>query len=265
MRLVVVQAADHGSCMEKVRKQYGADCLVVHSFRIEDNYRIVLALETFTEQSSTLSQVNGVKDVISPVVAPDHLIAEVERGGVDEPKNRSANLAMDTPQVAEPSGQGVHEPLPEVHSGLVALAARLRALEEPPKPAILEPETNEFRAAIFSEVLSDVVADESEDHDMANESVWIGSRETGIAPHEETALLATRLPTTPLNSVDGLNSVLPPDEKPGDASTDAVIPRVCTSEEAENFSLLLLGCISKASKSLSFSEESERKLGVGWA
>jgi hypothetical protein len=32
--------------METVRQRHGADCVVVHSFRVEGKYRIVVALET---------------------------------------------------------------------------------------------------------------------------------------------------------------------------------------------------------------------------
>jgi flagellar biosynthesis GTPase FlhF len=46
MRLVVEEAQDHSTCMEKVRDLYGADCVVVHSFRVDDHYRVVIALET---------------------------------------------------------------------------------------------------------------------------------------------------------------------------------------------------------------------------
>ena len=33
MRLEVVEAPDHSACMEQLRSRYGADCVVVHSFR----------------------------------------------------------------------------------------------------------------------------------------------------------------------------------------------------------------------------------------
>ena len=35
MRLVVEEAQDHSTCMETVRQRHGADCVVVHSFRVE--------------------------------------------------------------------------------------------------------------------------------------------------------------------------------------------------------------------------------------
>ncbi len=46
MRLEVVEAPDHSACMEQLRSRYGADCVVVHSFRVKDRYRVVVALET---------------------------------------------------------------------------------------------------------------------------------------------------------------------------------------------------------------------------
>ena len=53
MRLVVEEAQDHSTCMEIVRQRHGADCVVVHSFRVKDQYRIVVALETETDRKST--------------------------------------------------------------------------------------------------------------------------------------------------------------------------------------------------------------------
>ena len=53
MRLEVVEAQDHSACMEQLRSLYGADCVVVHSFRVDDRYRVVVALET--ESTLTLT------------------------------------------------------------------------------------------------------------------------------------------------------------------------------------------------------------------
>ena len=48
--------------------------------------------------------------------------------------------------------------LPEISSGLLELAARIKALEACEPPAILEPESNDFRAAVFSDVLAAAAA-----------------------------------------------------------------------------------------------------------
>ena len=57
MRLVVEEAKDHSTCMETVRQRHGADCVVVHSFRGEEKYRIVVALETEASRRSVLDWV----------------------------------------------------------------------------------------------------------------------------------------------------------------------------------------------------------------
>ena len=64
MRLVVEEAQDHSACMEKLRDLYGTDCVVVHSFRVDDRYRVVVALETEI-RSRELPQTSTVKDVVS--------------------------------------------------------------------------------------------------------------------------------------------------------------------------------------------------------
>ena len=68
MRLVVEEAQDHSTCMEIVRQRHGADCVVVHSFRVEDQYRIVVALETETTTPAVSALTDAVRDVIAPAV-----------------------------------------------------------------------------------------------------------------------------------------------------------------------------------------------------
>ena len=64
MRLVVEEAADHSACMEKMRNLYGADCVVVHSFRVDDRYRLVVALETASHERDVLEE-SAVKNVVA--------------------------------------------------------------------------------------------------------------------------------------------------------------------------------------------------------
>ncbi len=90
MRLVVEEAQDHSACMEKLRNLYGADCVVVHSFRVDDRYRVVIALET-EMRSRNLPQTSVVKDVVSnhqirwdtliddDIAALDDLLSETAR------------------------------------------------------------------------------------------------------------------------------------------------------------------------------------------
>ena len=64
MRLEVVEAPDHSACMEQLRGQYGADCVVVHSFRVDDRYRVVVALETDPRRNAAPLE-SAVKNVVS--------------------------------------------------------------------------------------------------------------------------------------------------------------------------------------------------------
>ena len=64
MRLEVVEAPDHSACMEQLRSRHGADCVVVHSFRVDDRYRVVVALETESPLSAGPAE-SAVKNVVS--------------------------------------------------------------------------------------------------------------------------------------------------------------------------------------------------------
>ena len=64
MRLEVVEAPDHSACMEQLRSRHGADCVVVHSFRVDGRYRVVVALETESPQSAG-PEASAVKNVVS--------------------------------------------------------------------------------------------------------------------------------------------------------------------------------------------------------
>ena len=64
MRLEVVEAPDHSACMEQLRSRYGADCVVVHSFRVDDRYRVVVALETESCRNAAPLE-SAVKNVVS--------------------------------------------------------------------------------------------------------------------------------------------------------------------------------------------------------
>ena len=64
MRLEVVEAPDHSACMEKLRSLHGADCVVVHSFRVDDRYRVVVALETDSPQNAGPVE-SAVRNVVS--------------------------------------------------------------------------------------------------------------------------------------------------------------------------------------------------------
>ena len=64
MRLEVVEAPDHSACMEQLRSRFGADCVVVHSFRVDDRYRVVVALETESRRNAAPLE-SAVRNVVS--------------------------------------------------------------------------------------------------------------------------------------------------------------------------------------------------------
>ena len=64
MRLLVEEAQDHSACMERIRNLYGADCVVVHSFRVDDLYRVVVAVETALHERDA-PRGSAVKNVVA--------------------------------------------------------------------------------------------------------------------------------------------------------------------------------------------------------
>ena len=122
MRLVVEEAQDHNACMEKLRSLYGADCVVVHSFRVDERYRVVIALETDT-RARGIPQESAVKNVVSnPNIRWDTLVDGV--------------ASLDTPLAIAVSSEKHHKEAEalqnvpsEISSGLIELAARIKALE----------------------------------------------------------------------------------------------------------------------------------------
>ena len=99
MRLVVEEAQDHSACMEKMRNLYGADCVVVHSFRVDDRYRVVVALETASHERDAPRD-SAVKNVVAhKKILWDTIVDE--------------SLELDTRLSDENSRDGVVADLPE--------------------------------------------------------------------------------------------------------------------------------------------------------
>ncbi|MEL0137680.1 MAG: hypothetical protein VW806_09440 [Halieaceae bacterium] len=264
MRLVVEEAQDHSTCMEIVRQRHGADCVVVHSFRVEDQYRIVVALETESRSPASAPLTDAVRDVISPTASAAYLKWDtfIDDAGETTP---GASPAMTEDLANEPAI--VASPLqasPEVSSGLIALAARIKALEAAHQPAILEPETEEFRAIAFSEVLANTVATDSTDADAHQLQPFLGA--DPLADRVETLIQPMSSPSfeTPMVATKDLEwSPSPEQAFVSTAVDEPAVPRVCTSEGAENFATLLSGCIAIASKSMSLSGQTQLKIVAG--
>ena len=255
MRLVVEEAQDHSACMEKLRNLYGADCVVVHSFRVDDRYRVVIALET-QMRSRNLPQTSVVKDVVSNHQIRWDTLIDDEIAALSQPVlNETAHGSHNEQNATAPQA------LPEISSGLVELAARIKALEDYEPPTILEPESNDFQAAVFSDVLAAAVATSSDTQTAA--TGYPANRMAESMPNVgETATPFTRVTMFPtpvealVNSSSGsalnVSTEILPEEAP--------IPRVCTSDSAENFASLLLGCVADSRKTLPLSEPSRLRM-----
>jgi hypothetical protein len=255
MRLVVEEAQDHSACMEKLRSLYGADCVVVHSFRVDDRYRVVVALETEI-RSRELPQENIVKDVVSNRQIRWDTLIDDDMAALDEP------LSSDHPDGNDTGRHGTSpQPLPEISSGLLELAARIKALEAFEPPAILEPESNDFRAAVFSDVLAAAVATGSDTRKAITYSGNSVSETMGNI--RETSAPVARVTSFPPPVELLVNSC---EDAPLQANSneatpeEASIPRVCTSDSAENFASLLLSCVADSRKTLPLSEPSQLRM-----
>ena len=251
MRLVVEEAQDHSTCMENLRHLYGADCVVVHSFRVDDFYRVVVALETEI-QSRALPQTSVVKDVVSnPMIRWDTLIdddvAVLAQPAHSELASSSDSQRHDAPEQA----------LPKISSGLLELAARIKALETCEPPAILEPESNDFRAAVFSDVLAAAVATGVNTQESTAHSA--GNMTGATQDPQETATHVTAFPT-PVEALVNRRSSWAHAESTEAQPVEAPIPRVCTSDSAENFASLLLSCVADSRKTIPLSEPSQLRM-----
>ena len=254
MRLVVEEAQDHSACMEKLRSLYGTDCVVVHSFRVDDRYRVVVALETEI-RSRELPQENIVKDVVSNRQIRWDTLIDDDMAALDD-------LPSDQPDSNDTGRHGTSpQALPDISSGLLELAARIKALEAFEPPAILEPESNDFRAAVFSDVLAAAVAT-GRDSQKATTHSGNSVSETMRNIRETGAPVArvTRFPT-PVELLVNSSADAPVQANSNEATPEeASIPRVCTSDSAENFASLLLSCVADSRKTLPLSEPSQLRM-----
>lgn len=118
MRLEVVEAPDHGACMEQLRSRYGADCVVVHSFRVKDRYRVVVALETESCRNAAPPE-SAVKNVVSGARVRWDTLMDGAPTASDEQTSESPVIAgFPNHELTAP------QPAPEISSGLLELAAR---------------------------------------------------------------------------------------------------------------------------------------------
>ena len=277
MRLEVVEAPDHSACMEQLRSRFGADCVVVHSFRVDDRYRVVVALETESHRSAAPLE-SAVKNVVSgSSIRWDTL--------VDEAPSTSDEHITEAPVAPDVLNHGSATPqsAPEISSGLLELAARVKALEAVHQPTVLEPESEDFRAAVFSDVLANAVAQRATEpappdqvtatersvadswvaESSATETSAAGSSAIGRTAPKQPAVTLSRFPS-PVNAlVNRVEPTLSVTLTDADWAEEAPIPRVCTSEGAEGFASLLMECVADSQKSLPLSGQTQLRMAVG--
>ena len=257
MRLEVVEAPDHSACMEQLRSRHGADCVVVHSFRVDGRYRVVVALETESPQSAGPAA-SAVKNVVSGSRTGWDTLVDKAPAAYDA-QNSESPVTENLPshELTEPQAA------PEISSGLLELAARVKALEAFHQPAALEPESEEFRAAVFSDVLADAVTQRvtepaSQDQVTAAENSTLGN--TSLA---QTSMTISRFPS-PVNAlVNRVEPTLSGTLDEADWAEEAPIPKVCTSEGAEGFASLLMECVADSQKSLPLSGQTQLRMAGG--
>lgn len=272
MRLEVVEAPDHSACMEQLRSRHGADCVVVHSFRVDNRYRVVVALETESRRNAAPLE-SAVKNVVSGSRIRWNTL-------VDEAPSTSDEQIIETPVTPNlPNRESATaQAAPEISSGLLELAARVKALEAAHQPTVLEPESEDFRAAVFSDVLADAVAQRTtepapQDQATATESS-VAERSATETPAAESSALGntstaqpsvtiSRFPS-PVNAlVNRVEPTLSVTLTDADWAEEAPIPRVCTSEGAEGFANLLMECVADSQKSLPLSGQTQLRMAAG--
>ena len=257
MRLEVVEAQDHSACMEQLRSLYGADCVVVHSFRVDDRYRVVVALETESPRHTAL-QDSAVRNVVSgSPIRWDTLIEEGPSGSDKRVSEDATTGNLPNQELVRP--QVEHE----VSSGLIELAARVKALEAVHQPSVLEPESEDFRAAVFSDVLADTVARRTVETAQQDPIPAVESSPPQNAPPETASVTVSRFPS-PVNAlVNRVEPTLSVTLDDADWAEEAPIPRVCTSEGAAGFASLLMECVADSQKSLPLSGQTQLRMAVG--
>ena len=267
MRLEVVEAPDHGACIEQLRSRYGADCVVVHSFRVEDRYRVVVALETESCRNAAPLE-SAVKNVVLGSRIRWDTLMDGAPTASDEQISESPVIAnLPNHELAAP------QPAPEISSGLLELAARVKALEAVHQPTVLEPESEEFRAAVFSDVLADAVAQRTTEpatqgqvtaaESSAAKTLAVESSAPGTILPRQPSMGISRL-ASPVNAVvNRVEPTLSGTLTDADWAEEAQIPRVCTSEGAEGFASLLMECVADSQKSLPLSGQTQLRMAVG--
>ena len=257
MRLEVVEAPEHSACMEQLRSRYGANCVVVHSFRVDDRYRVVVALETVSRRNSAPLE-SAVRNVISGSRIHWDTLVDAAPSASDEKASETSvtpnvpNHESATPQAAA-----------EISSGLLDLAARVKALETDHQPTVLEPESEDFRAAAFSDVLAGAVAQRATGPAPQDQVTTAETSALGNTSRAQTSVTISRFPSPVTALVNRVEPTISVTLDGDDWAEEAPIPRACTSEGAEGFASLLMECVADSQKSLPLSGQTQLRMVGG--
>ena len=195
MQLVIEEARDHTECMDKLRARYGADCVVVHSFKTDDRYRVIIALETPPSLRSVGATDPRVKNVVpqSQTSNPTFWLADDQHGELPAAGSYLSEESVQqvTPEMTSGGEQQGFIPA-EITAELLQLAARVKALESAQIEQRLAPEPRAAQSLLFSDVLKDTVGEGNQGYD------WTPSRSASLAGSQ-------RAPST-----EGENSLTPP-------------------------------------------------------
>jgi len=195
MQLVIEEARDHTECMDKLRARYGADCVVVHSFKTDDRYRVIIALETPSSLRSVGATDPRVKNVVaqSQISNPTFWLADDQHGELPAAGSYLSEESVQqvTPEMTSDAEQQGFIPA-EITAELLQLAARVKALESAQIEQRLAPEPRAAQSLLFSDVLKDTVGEGNQG------DAWTPSRSAALAGSQRTP------------STDGENSLTPP-------------------------------------------------------
>jgi hypothetical protein len=181
--------------MDKLRARYGADCVVVHSFKTDDRYRVIIALETPSSLRSVGATDPRVKNVVaqSQTSNPTFWLADDQHGELPAAGSYLSEESVQqvTPEMTSGGEQRGFIPA-EITAELLQLAARVKALESAQIEQRLAPEPRAAQSLLFSDVLKDTVGEGNQGDG------WTPSRSASLAGSQRTP------------STDGENSLAPP-------------------------------------------------------
>ena len=190
---------------------------------------VVVALETASHERDAPRD-SAVKNVVAhKKILWDTIVDEFEFDTRLSDENSRDGVVADLPENAQ-------QPAVEVNAQLLALAARIKALETQDQPSILKPESDEFRA-VFSDVLANAIEHETETPTRQEEPPTADLTSEGRYIEENSASVAELTsPQTYWFAAMRRHHRWVEEQNGTDKGS---LPRVCTSEGAEHFVSLL--------------------------